>query len=105
MPSGTKSEWYLPDKDKYREFFDMAFVYINSQIPQPEEAYLFYVDKAKDQLVRQHKDQFMPKITREILLNTEENNWNKRSMSVRGQFCWAKTRRSSAGANNISKTN
>ena len=68
MPSGTKSEWYLPDKDKYREFFDMAFVYINSQIPQPEEAYLFYVDKAKDQLVRQHKDQFMPKITREDII-------------------------------------
>ena len=68
MPSGTKSEWYLPEKDKYKEFFNMAFVHINSQIPQPEEAYLFYVDKAKDQLVRQHKDQFMPKITREDII-------------------------------------
>lgn len=68
MPTGAKSEWYLPEKDKYKEFFEMAFVHINSQIPQPEEAYLFYIDKDKDQLVRQHKDQFMPKITREDVI-------------------------------------
>lgn len=68
MPSGTKSEWYLPDKDKYKEFFDVVFVYINTQIPQPEEAYLFYLDKVNEQLVRQHKDQFMPKITRQDII-------------------------------------
>ena len=85
MPSLRSSEWYLPNVGEYKSFFDMIFININVQIPQPEDAYSFYVDK-NNKLVRENKEKFMPQITNaDIVEHRKENLQQKKDESARAR--------------------
>ena len=85
MPSLKTSEWYLPNVGEYKSFFDMIYININVQIPQPEDAYSFYVDK-KDKRVRESKDKFMPAITNaDIVEHRKENLQQKKDEGARAR--------------------
>lgn len=67
MPSNHRSEWYLPEIDKYKVFVDNVLDFISVQTPAPEEAYHFKTTN-KGILKREYSDQFMPKKNRADVL-------------------------------------
>ena len=67
MPTKHRSEWYLPDLDQYGSFIDEDLKFISVQTPEPEEAYHFSIARKGD-VKRQYSDQFMPKPTRNDII-------------------------------------
>lgn len=70
MPTNHRSEWYLPDVKNYKTFINEVLMYISVQIPEPEEAYHFFISGSgrNKKLVREHKEQFMEKASNEEII-------------------------------------
>ena len=76
FPSNKPSEWYLPDSDKYREFFDFVLDFISMQTPNPETGYHFFVENNKN--TREFKTKFLRVSTRQEILQYRKDHSKKK---------------------------